>query len=172
MGEELAGTQVKPRLLPYIQALYRGCNFLAYCCASLYITSGVAKLISPSDSFETVKLLFKNILSLDISYSYVILCVFGLVAWEAILGILYIFGFGRRLVLWAFMCTNVLFIFISHYLNRINRLESCGCMGKANKVFAAMHFPCLYTFSVAIILLLINEDPQRGELHPNEIHSH
>ena len=151
-------------LLSLCNRLIRGCNSLVFCCASLYIVSGVMKFLSPNDSVDTVKLLFNNILRLDITYSYVTLSVFGLVAWEIILGSLCLIGISRKIVRWALAGTNLLFIVVSHYLAHINRLDSCGCLGGYNKAFSAVHFPVLYVFSAAIMFVLFAERTMKREI--------
>ncbi len=121
--------------------------------AGILVISAIAKLVAPSQILNTFDLL-SDALGIRLPFFTLSILAFLLIGWEILIGTLFILDAARRVTLLALLGTVVSFIFVSLYLNRIEKLDSCGCMGSASHMFLGFHFPYLYLFCAVIIILL------------------
>ena len=127
---------------------------LMYIPAFVLISSGFLKLSSPNQSMKTISVLFEKILTFSINPLYLSILLFILIFIEIILGILYISNVKVRLLNWLFLLITVGFISISHYLNQLGGLKSCGCFGSISDKMYSIHLPLLYIMLFIIIFRL------------------
>jgi len=127
---------------------------IIYCCAIIYIISGISKLEDPTLILNTTELLLRKVFNVEWSLLPITIIVFFIIAWEILCGVLYVLNIHQQKVLWAFLITNLSFFSVSLYLKNIEKLETCGCMGAMSEIFHRIHFPFLYLFSFSIIVLI------------------
>lgn len=131
--------------------------------AVLFTSSGLLKIANPLPVSNTIRTLIHRLLG-DSPPAYVVnTLVTLLILWELGLGTLFAMRLTRTLALYALLGTDLLFIAVSHLLQRMQLLASCGCFGAASAGLHPLHFALLYSGALCFTLALLSRKRRRDD---------
>ncbi len=139
--------------------------------ASMYIISGVLKILEPKQATNTIEYLFSQLFSINISSYISVTLAYILIFCESVLGLLLFFYPYKPLIIVSAFLMNILFTII-FYLFRFWALEnSCGCFVSLSVYLSSYHIYILHFSNIALIAAIIFHWRNRQNIiQPAKVH--
>lgn len=124
----------------------------------LFIISGLIKLNDPVGfSFKLAEYFSESVLNLPFLIPYSLALAVFIVIFEAVLGVMLLFGFKTRFTVWSLLLMIVFFTFLTFYSAYFNKVTDCGCFGDALKLTPWQSFKKDVVLLFFVLILFLNQ---------------
>lgn len=99
---------------------------------ALFVFSGFVKLVDPmGTNFKLQEYLSEGVLNMEFLLPISMLLSMLLILAELILGIMLLIGYKPKFTVWNLFAITLIFLFLTWYSYKYNKVTDCGCFGDA-----------------------------------------
>lgn len=121
----------------------------------LFIYSGFVKLVDPIGSkIKFIEYFGADVLNLEFLTPFAMPLAILLIIAELVLGVMLIVGYLPKLTVWSLFGITLIFLFLTWYSYKYNKVTDCGCFGDALKISPKATFYKNVVF-IALVAILI-----------------
>lgn len=121
----------------------------------LFIYSGFVKLVDPIGSkIKFIEYFGEDVLNLEFLIPYALPFAILLIIAELVLGIMLIVGYLPKFTVWSLFGITLIFLFLTWYSYKYNKVTDCGCFGDALKISTEATFYKNVVFMALVIILI------------------
>lgn len=122
----------------------------------LFVYSGFVKLIDPiGTKIKNIEYFAEDVLNLEFLIPYALIFAILLIVAELVLGIMLLVGYKPKLTVWSLFIITLVFLFLTWYSYKYNKVTDCGCFGDALKISTkATFYKNIYFMGLVVILII------------------